>query len=73
MHWDEHPPPHFHAEHGESEAYVNIETLRIVRGSLPRRVHRLVVRWASLHQNELRDAWNKVTRGEAVDRIDPLP
>ena len=73
MHWDEHPPPHFHVEHGESEAFVEIETLSVARGRLPRRVRRLVLEWASLHQDELRDAWNRVMQGERAGRIDPLP
>ena len=73
MHSPDHPPSHFHVVYGGRKASVEIETMRVVRGSLPRRVRQLVLRWASLHQDELRDAWNKVERGEAAGRIDPLP
>jgi hypothetical protein len=51
---DDHNPPHFHAEYGEHEALVNINTLAILGGSLPARALGLVAEWASLHQQELR-------------------
>jgi Domain of unknown function (DUF4160) len=35
--YDDHNPPHFHAEYGEHEALVNINTLAILGGSLPAR------------------------------------
>jgi hypothetical protein len=35
MFYDDHNPPHFHAEYGEHEALVNINTLAILGGSLP--------------------------------------
>jgi hypothetical protein len=42
--------PHFHAEYAEAAATFDIETLEPIAGQLPRRVTRLVVRWARLHQ-----------------------
>ena len=35
MYFDYHSPPHFHAEYGEHEAVVHIETLAMMAGSLP--------------------------------------
>jgi len=35
MFFDEHPPPHFHAEYGEYEALINIDTLGLFAGKLP--------------------------------------
>ncbi len=35
MHFDDHLPPHFHAEYGEHEALININTLAIIAGKLP--------------------------------------
>jgi hypothetical protein len=46
MYYNEHSPPHFHAEYSGDEAVFEIETLRIYAGSLPRRVHNLVLEWA---------------------------
>ena len=31
----DHPPPHFHAVYGESNALVSIESLEIIEGDLP--------------------------------------
>ena len=37
MFWSDHPPPHFHALYAEHEAVVDIWTLEVVEGALPRR------------------------------------
>jgi len=72
MYFDDHAPPHFHAFYGEYQALMNIETLAVLRGHLPPRAHGLVVEWASLQQEELRKAWNKVKRMETPDKIASL-
>jgi hypothetical protein len=46
---------HFHAIYGEHEALIEIETLMVFRGSLPRRALALVLEWAALHRAELRE------------------
>ena len=45
MYWDDHAPPHFHAEYGGAEAMVNIQTLEIIRGKLPHGATMLVKEW----------------------------
>jgi len=55
--FDEHPPPHFHAEYAEYQAMINIETLRVAEGGLPRPQLRKVVAWAKTRKSELLDAW----------------
>jgi len=42
MFWQDHAPPHFHALYGEFEALIDIRTLAVIRGSLPRRALALV-------------------------------
>lgn len=37
MYFRDHAPPHFHAIYGEDEATIDIRTLEITRGRLPRR------------------------------------
>ena len=37
MYFDDHLPPHFHAEYGGDEVLVNINTLTAVAGKLPAR------------------------------------
>lgn len=43
MFFNEHVPPHFHAEYAEFKAEIEIETLRVMRGGLPRRAQALVL------------------------------
>ena len=50
LYFNDHSPPHFHAEYGEFEAHYNIETMEVTRGHLPRRAHSLVVEWAIAHR-----------------------
>lgn len=57
MFWQDHAPPHFHALYGEFEALIDIRTLEVMRGSLPRRALALVREWATLHYNELIEDW----------------
>ena len=72
MYFDDHPPPHFHAEYGEHEAVIHIETLGMMAGSLPPRATGMVLEWASLHQQELMSAWQNAVRREPVAKIEPL-
>ena len=36
MYYNDHDPPHFHAVYGENEALIEIDTLAVVPGELPR-------------------------------------
>lgn len=72
MYFDEHPPPHFHALYGEYEALININTLGIISGKLPGRALGLVMEWASLHQFELNELWERARRSEPLGKIEPL-
>jgi hypothetical protein len=72
MYFDEHAPPHFHAIYAEHEACIAIETLDVVRGAMPRRALALVLEWASVHRDELRENWRLAEAQEALRRIEPL-
>lgn len=72
MYFDDHPPPHFHASYGDASVVVRIETLTAIAGSLPPRAMGLVVEWAALRQQELREAWGRASRYEAPGTIAPL-
>jgi hypothetical protein len=72
MFFDEHSPPHFHAEYGEFKAAVNILSLEITGGKLPRRAQELVLDWAELHQNELMDNWELCRQHQEPIKIEPL-
>ncbi len=73
MRYNEHPPPHFHAEYGHDEIAVQIRTLAVMAGRLPPRAMGLVMEWAALHQAELEDNWTRAENLEPLAKIDPLP
>ena len=72
FYFNDHFPPHFHAEYSGSEALYEIETLRILKGRLPRRVHNLVIEWADLHRAELMENWHRARQGQSLFDIEPL-
>lgn len=72
MYFNDHLPPHFHAEYGEYEILVNINTLAVISGKLPSRALGLVAEWASLHQDELFTLWEKARNFEPLCKIEPL-
>ncbi len=72
MYYNDHAPPHFHAEYSGNEALYEIETLRVYAGELPRRVHNLVLEWADLHRQELMEDWQRARNGETLSDIKPL-
>ena len=72
LYFNDHGPPHFHAEYGGNEALYEIETLLILRGKLPRRVHNLVIEWADLHRTELMEDWIRARQGQSLVDIKPL-
>ena len=72
MYFDDHGPPHFHALYGGDEALVGIGSLAILHGRLSPRAQGLVVEWASIHQAELKEAWDRAKRLEQPGKIAPL-
>jgi hypothetical protein len=51
MFFNDHAPPHFHARYGEFEATIEISTLEILQGQLPRRALSLVEEWAMIRDD----------------------
>jgi hypothetical protein len=72
MFYNDHAPPHFHAEYGEHEVLIEIETLNVYAGSLPPRALGLVREWAAAHRDELRKDWTLARSGRAPEPIAPL-
>lgn len=72
MFWNEHNPPHFHAEYGKYHVEIDIKNLAILNGYLPPRVLGIVVEWAELHQHELMANWASMRHDAKYDKIEPL-
>ena len=72
MFYDEHNPPHFHAQYGEHRCSIDICTFGVIEGYLPARALGLVVEWAILHQQELIENWRNVEEKKPLNKITPL-
>ena len=72
MFYNDHVPPHFHIKYAEYRAQMNIETLEILEGKIPRRALALVLEWAALHRAELQENWQRARDGQEPLPIDPL-
>lgn len=72
MFFDDHNPPHFHAEYGDDLALIDIRSLAVFSGRLSPRVTGLVIEWATLHQRELLADWERAQTHEEIQKIAPL-
>ena len=72
FYFDDHNPPHFHAKYNEFEALIDIESLGIIRGTLPSKAHSLVVEWGTIHKNELMKDWKLAKANKQPTKIEPL-
>ncbi|MGQ9626191.1 MAG: DUF4160 domain-containing protein [Anaerolineae bacterium] len=72
MYYKEHMPPHFHAIYAQYEAVIGIDPIKVLEGSLPRRVQSLVFEWAAMYQAELRADWELARAGQPLRPIPPL-
>jgi hypothetical protein len=53
---------HFHAIYDRWELIVRIAPLTVIQGDAPGRVRDMVLEWASAHQRELLEDWNRCRR-----------
>jgi hypothetical protein len=72
MFFEDHFPPHFHAEYGDDVALIDIRNLSVFAGRLSPRALGLVIEWATVHQQELLADWNRAQTQQKLDRIAPL-
>ena len=72
MFFEDHGPPHFHAEYGGDQALVDIRNLSVFSGRLSPRVTGLLIEWATLHQKELLENWHRAQAQQPLENIAPL-
>lgn len=72
MYYDDHSPPHFHAYYGSNAAVIQIATLQVLFGALPRRALALVLEWAQVHREELNTDWTLARMHMPLKAIEPL-
>lgn len=72
MYYDEHNPPHLHAEYQGSKILLDFRG-NILKGDLRSRTAlRLVRDWIDLHVDELYENWELARAGKEVKQIAPL-
>jgi len=72
MYFVDHNPPHFHAEYQGFKAEYEIQSLRLISGTLPKRANALILEWASLHREELMEDWLLAKVPTSLKSIEPL-
>jgi hypothetical protein len=72
MYFGDHAPPHFHANYEGNDCVVDIHTLAVIHGSLSPRAMGMVMEWATIHQEELMNAFDRAQNNEDPGRMEPL-
>ncbi len=72
MFYDEHNPPHFHAQYGEFNAVIKINDYALSEGYLPPKALGLVTEWANIHREELLKNWQLARESNELIMIEPL-
>ena len=63
---NDHRPAHFHVIAPDFKAMVEIESLALIRGTIPARDRGAVLEWAAEHRAEIAAAWNLVNPTLAI-------
>lgn len=71
MLYDDHAPPHFHAEYGDYKISVDIET-GVVNGRFPPRALKAVLEWQELNREKLIEDWKLAEEHQTLKKIPPL-
>jgi hypothetical protein len=66
------PSPSLHAVHGEHEALIDIRTLEVIAGRLPKRALSLTIEWPIEHRHELLENWKRCQAKQQPNQISPL-
>ncbi len=72
MYWNDHMPPHFHAEYGDHKIIVDIVNGSVIKGLFPSKQLKLVLAWCEIHRDELMMNWDKAQGHLDIQKIDPL-
>lgn len=72
FYYEDHSPPHFHAEYAGNKAIVDILNCAVLKSALPKKELKLVLAWAELHKSELMHNWQLAKDNEELIQIEPL-
>ena len=72
MHYREHEPGHFHAEHQGQQRKFDCSGEMTIGNIQSRTALRVIREWAVLHSAELQAIWERMKSGQPLSRIAPL-
>lgn len=72
IYWDDHLPPHVHAEYSSFIALIDIQNCVILKGMFPLNKAKLILGWCELHKAELMQAWDDVKNRQMPKKIMPF-
>ena len=72
MFYDEHNPPHLHAEYQGNSAVFDFKGNMLKGDLLSKTAVKLVREWIDLHTAELQDDWNAARNDSELKKIEPL-
>lgn len=72
INYNDHNEPHFHAQYGEYKCMISIEKVELIKGNMPSKQLKIILGWASLHQEQLKENWYLATIGESLYEVEPL-
>ena len=72
MYWEDHMPPHFHAEYAGNSVMIDIDEAVVIKGVFPGRQMKLVLAWCELHKEELLKNWDSAKDNEEIAKVEPL-
>jgi len=72
MHFREHEPKHFHAEHQSRDGKFDFDGNQTVGNITSANALELIRQWATLNGEALESNWSKIKSGQPLDRIPPL-
>ena len=72
LYYEDHNPPHFHAEYNGQKVIVDILRGCVIKGGLPSKQLKLILAWCVIHQDELMQNWELSKDGKPLNAINPL-
>lgn len=69
MYYNEHNPPHFHADYQGFRAVFDIKTGEKITGKFPVKAEKIINEWALQRKTELLHNWDRTQEGKTFRRI----
>jgi len=72
MYYDEHNPPHLHAEYSGNKAIFDFQGNVIKGNLLSKTATKLMREWIDIYENELMEDWKLARANKKIKKINPL-